>query len=61
MEGINKRGEVAGTGPQWACRKFGQPDHDYYDCPDCKRRFEVHLEVRATSLGDHQQRQGARA
>lgn len=40
---INKQGEVRGCGPIWGCARFGYSDHDYNNCPECKRIFESRM------------------
>ena len=44
--GINKNGEIRGAGPAWGCIRFGLADHDYHNCPECKKIFSVLMDHR---------------
>jgi hypothetical protein len=30
--------------PSWACKRWGQWEHDWLDCPDCIEAYEAELE-----------------
>lgn len=41
--------------PDWACRQWGQYEHDWLDCPDCLAAYEHWLEQ------EHEGQQDAQA
>lgn len=30
--------------PEWACNEWGNPEHDWHDCPDCVAAYEIVIE-----------------
>lgn len=45
---MNRHGELQGAGPEWACGRFGQDDHDYQTCPNCKEWFGTYMAAKAS-------------
>lgn len=41
-----ERGEHPGSGPEWACDRYGHGDHDYNHCPECMERFHTYLDAK---------------
>lgn len=35
----HKNGELTGMGPNWACDQYGELDHDYYTCQECREGY----------------------
>jgi hypothetical protein len=36
--------------PSWACKQWGNYEHDWLDCPDCLQGYETYLEEGAEML-----------
>lgn len=45
--------------PTWACKQWGQYEHDWLDCPDCLQAYEEYLDESqkpyAQGVGDENQ------
>lgn len=41
--------EIKGTGPTWACIRYGDPDHDYNTCAVCYGKYRHYMSIKGVT------------